>query len=309
MASPAAEVRRGTLYGAGAYLLWGGFPLYFTLLDPSSPIEILAHRVAWTAVVCVLALTATRGWREVRTVTRSAPTLALLGAAAVLIAVNWGVYIYGVTSGQVVATSLGYFVNPLVTVLLGVLVLRERLRPLQWAAVGTGAVAVVVIAVEDGSPPWIALTLATSFGLYGLAKNRVGRQVGALASLSVETAVLLPAALAVIAWLGLAGAGSLTGPAGTHAVLLMLSGPVTAVPLLLFAAAARRVSLTTVGLLQYVTPVLQLVIAVGVLGEPMPATRWIGFALVWAGLALLTVDLLRALSRVSAAGTATTTGS
>lgn len=286
-------MRRGTLYGAAAYLLWGTFPLFFPLLKPAVPVEILVHRVAWTVLVCAVILTVVRGWRQVLAVVRSPRRLALLAAASVFIAVNWGVYIYGVNSGQVVQTSLGYFVNPIVTVGLGVIVLRERLRPLQWTAIGIGVVAVVVLAVNYGGLPWIALALAFSFGFYGLAKNRIGRGVGALASLSVETALLAPLAIAGIAWFELTGRGTFTDNAPGHPALLVLTGLVTAVPLLFFAAAARRVPLTTIGLLQYLAPVLQFAIGVFVLSEPMPASRWFGFALVWVALAVLTMDLLR----------------
>lgn len=293
MTSHESQVQRGTLYGAAAYLLWGVFPLYFPLLEPSAPLEILVHRVVWTLVVCVVVLTVLRGWDQVADVVRSPRRLLLLGVASVLIAVNWGVYIYGVNSGQVVETSLGYFVNPIVTVLLGVLVLRERLRRLQWAAVTVGAIAVAVLAVDYGRLPWIALTLAFSFGLYGLLKNRVGRGVGALTSLSVEAALLTPLALAGIVFFEATGRGTFTQEAPGHAAMLVVTGLVTAVPLLFFASAARRVPLTTIGLLQYLAPVLQFALGVFVLSEPMPASRWFGFALVWVALLMLTLDLLR----------------
>lgn len=293
MTSHESRVRRGTLYGAAAYLLWGVFPLYFPLLEPAGPVEILAHRIVWTLLVCAVVLTVARGWRKVREVASSPRQLVLLAAAAVFIALNWGVYIHGVNSGQVVETSLGYFVNPIVTVLLGVLVLHERLRPLQWAAIGIGTVAVVVLAVDYGRLPWIALLLAFSFGIYGLLKNRIGRGVGALTSLSVEAALLAPLAVAGIAWFELTGRGTFTHDAPGHALLLVLTGLVTAVPLLFFASAARRVPLSTIGLLQYLAPVLQFLIGVVVLSEPMPASRWFGFALVWLALALLSADLLR----------------
>ncbi len=293
MTSHESQVRRGTLFGAAAYLLWGVFPLYFPLLRPSPPVEILVHRIVWTLLVCVVILTVLRGWGPVRAVARSPRQLLGLAAAAVFIAVNWGVYIYGVNSGQVVETSLGYFVNPIVTVLLGVLVLHERLRSLQWVAIGIGALAVVVLAVDYGRPPWIALTLAFSFGAYGLLKNRLGRGVGALTSLSVEAALLAPFAVAGIVWFEATGRGTFTQDAPGHAVLLVVTGLVTAIPLLFFAAAARRVPLTTIGLLQYLAPVLQFAIGVVLLSEPMPASRWFGFALVWLALLVLTVDLLR----------------
>ncbi|MFZ5872265.1 MAG: EamA family transporter RarD [Actinomycetota bacterium] len=293
MTSHESEVRRGTLYGAAAYLLWGVFPLYFPLLEPAGAIEILLHRVVWSLLVCVVVLLVLRGWRQVADVARSPRRMALLGVAAAVIAVNWGVYIYGVNSGQVVQASLGYFVNPVVTVLLGVLVLRETLRPGQWAAVGIGVVAVAVLTVDYGGLPWIALALAFSFAFYGLVKNRVGRGVGALTSLTAETALLAPAALGVLVWMEVSGRGTLTSEGSGHALLLASTGLVTAVPLLFFAAAARRVPLTTIGLLQYLAPVLQFAVGVLVYREAMPPSRWAGFALVWLALVVLTVDTLR----------------
>jgi chloramphenicol-sensitive protein RarD len=288
-----SEVRRGTLFGAAAYLLWGVFPLYFPLLEPASPVEILLHRVVWSLLVCLLVVVVLRGWRQILDVVRDPRAMALLGVAAVVIAVNWGVYIYGVNSGQVVQTSLGYFINPVVTVLIGVLVLRERLRPTQWVAVAIGALAVAVLTVDYGQLPWIALTLAFSFATYGLVKNRVGRGVGALTSLTVETAILAPLALAGLLWLELSGRGTLATEGAGHAALLATTGLVTAVPLLFFAAAARRVPLTTIGLLQYLAPVLQFGVGVVIYREAMPPSRWVGFTLVWTALVLLTADTLR----------------
>jgi chloramphenicol-sensitive protein RarD len=288
------EGRRGTTYGLLAYTLWGAFPLFFRLLDRSGPVEIVAHRVFWSLVLCAGIVTMTRSHRDVVAVLRNARQAGLLSAAAALIAVNWGVYIYAVNSGQVVEASLGYFINPLVTVLLGVLVLHERLRPLQWAAVGTGGVAVAVLTVAHGRLPSIALTLAISFGFYGLVKKQVGGQVGALAGLTTETLLLGPVAAGLVVWLEVTGSGHFTANPPWQGLLLATAGVVTVVPLLLFAAAARRVPLSTIGLLQYLTPVLQLLCGVVLLGEHMPASRWIGFGVVWLALAMLTVDGLRA---------------
>jgi chloramphenicol-sensitive protein RarD len=293
MTSHESELRRGTLFGAAAYLMWGVFPLYFPLLEPAGPVEILLHRVLWSLVVCALVLLVVRGWRQVTEVLRTPRTLGLLAVAAAVIALNWGVYIYGVNSGQVVQTSLGYFINPVVTVLVGVVVLRERLRPLQWAAVGIGLVAVAVLTGAYGGLPVIALTLAFSFATYGLVKNRIGRGVGALTSLTMETALLAPLAAIALAALELGGSGTFTEGGVGHALLLASTGLVTAVPLVLFAAAARRVPLVTIGLLQYMTPVLQFIIGVAVYHEAMPAARWAGFAIVWLALAVLTIDMWR----------------
>jgi chloramphenicol-sensitive protein RarD len=297
-----SERRRGALYGGGAYLLWGVFPLYFRLLERSGAVEVVLHRVLWSLLVCLLVVAATRGGADLRLALRSPRRVALLGTAAALLAVNWGVYIYAVNSGHVVEASLGYFVNPLVTVLLGVLVLRERLRPLQWAAVGVGALAVTVLTVDYGRPPWVALLLALTFGLYGLIKNRVGAAVGALASLTSETLVLAPLAAALLLWVELTGRGHFADHPPWQGLLLASAGVATVVPLLFFAAAARRVPLSTMGLLQYITPTLQLLCGVLLLGERMAASRWAGFALVWVALVVLTADSLAAARRRDGTG-------
>jgi chloramphenicol-sensitive protein RarD len=246
--------------------------------------------VVWSLLFIGLLLAARRGWGQVRAAVSDRRTLLVLSAAAVFIAGNWLMFVYGVNSGHVVETSLGYFINPLVSVLLGVVVFRERLRRLQWVAVGIAAVAVAVLTVDYGRPPWIALILAATFGLYGLMKKLV--RVEAAPGLFVETAIVFLPALAVLAVLE-GGHGAAFGHQGTGNVLLLVSsGVATAVPLLLFAAATRRVPLSTVGLLQYVTPLMQLAIGVFVLDEPMPPARLAGFAVVWLALAVFTADSL-----------------
>jgi len=292
-----SDGRRGVLYGAGAYVLWGIFPLYFRLLERSGALEVVVHRVLWSLLVCAVVVAVVRGWAQLRAVLGNRRQVVALGTAALLLALNWGVYVYAVNSGQVVEASLGYFVNPLVTVLLGVAVLRERLRRWQWVAVGIGGVAVLVLTVAYGRLPLIALTLACSFGLYGLIKNRVGGGVGAVTSLTTETVVLAPVALAALVCLEAGGQGHFSADPPWQALLLASTGIATVVPLLLFASAARRVPLSTMGLLQYVTPVLQLLCGVVLLGEQMPLSRWLGFALVWLALAVLTLDTLRASAR------------
>ncbi|HWJ68245.1 MAG TPA: EamA family transporter RarD [Nocardioides sp.] len=286
-----AEARRGFLLGVIAYTLWGAFPLYWPLLEPSGPVEILAHRMVWSLVVMALLIAVLRRRAALAAVLRDRRTTLLLVVAAVTITSNWGTYIYGVNSDRVVETSLGYFINPLVTVLMGVVVLGERLRPAQWWAMGIGAVAVVVLSIDYGRPPVIALVLAFSFGTYGLAKKSAG--VGAIESLAFETAVIAPFALAFLLWLGATGQGHFTGEGAGHVALLVASGVVTAIPLLCFGAAATRVSMTTLGLLQYLAPVLQFLLGVTLLGEHMPPGRWIGFTLVWLALAVFTVEALR----------------
>jgi chloramphenicol-sensitive protein RarD len=285
------ERRVGVGAGLGAYVLWGVLPLYFPLLEPAGGLEIVAHRIAWSLLFIALLLTVRRGWPQVRTTIADPRALLVLAVAALLIAVNWLVYVHAVNSGHVVEASLGYFINPLVSVVLGVAVFRERLRRLQWVAVGIAVLAVVVLTVDYGHPPWIALALAASFGLYGLMKKLV--RVEAAPGLFVETAVLFVPALVVVGVLQAHGDAAF-GHAGVgHAFLLVGSGVATAVPLLLFAAATRRVPLSTVGLLQYVTPLMQLSIGVFVYDEPMPPARLAGFAIVWLALAVLTVDSLR----------------
>ncbi|MGY1802723.1 EamA family transporter RarD [Blastococcus sp. SYSU D00922] len=285
------ERRLGVVSGLGAYALWGLFPLYFPLLEPAGGLEIVAHRVLWSLLFVAVLLTAVRRWGQVRALVTDRRRLLVLLGAAVLIAGNWLVFVYGVNSGHVVETSLGYFINPLVSVLLGVVVFAERLRPLQWTAVGIAAVAVLVLTIDYGRPPWIALALAVTFGLYGLMKKIVRTE--AAPGLFVETALVALPAAAVLAVAHSNGDGTFGNAGAGHALLLVSSGVATAVPLLLFAAAARRIPLSTVGLLQYLTPSMQLAIGVFVYGEPMPPARLAGFAIVWVALAVFTVDTLR----------------
>lgn len=284
------DAGRGVALGAAAYLMWGLFPLYFPLLEPAGSLEILAHRVVWSTLtvgvlVLLLRLRATLG-----AVLRDRRTVVLLCLAALAISVNWGAYIYGVTSDRVVETALGYFINPLVTVLMGVVVLKERLRPLQWVALAVAAVAVVVLAVAYGRPPWVAIVLALSFACYGLAKKTAS--VGAVESLAVETAVLAPLALAFLLVIGLTGTAEAGRHGLGHALLFTTTGIVTAVPLICFGAAATRVPLSTIGLLQYLAPVLQFLLGVLWFREEMPAARWVGFVLVWIALVVFTAEAL-----------------
>lgn len=284
-------LRLGYLYALGAYLVWGFFPLYLRLLRPAGPVEVLAHRVVWSVLVVALILVALRRVALLRELLRRPRALAGSALAAVLIAVNWGVYIYGVDTDQVVETALGYFVNPLVSVLLGVAVLRERLRAAQWVALGIGALAVTVLTVDYGRLPYLALILALSFGGYGLTKKRLG--FPAAEGMLVESAVLAPAALGYLGWLASSGDLAFGRVSVGHTVLLMLAGAATAGPLLCFAGAANRLPLSSLGMLQYLTPTLQLGCGVLIFHEPMPPVRLAGFALVWAALVVFTVDALR----------------
>jgi chloramphenicol-sensitive protein RarD len=292
LGSPEGETGRGTVLGFAAYGLWGLFPLYFDALRPAGAWEILAHRILWTLLVCALVLLARRDVGWVAPLLRRPRLLVGLAVAAVLIAVNWVVYVAAVVAGNTSEAALGYFLNPLVTVALGVVVLRERLRALQWAAVGIGVAAAVFLGVAGGHVPWVALALAGSFSLYGLTKKKLGASLEALHGLTVETVVLAPIAAVTLGLVAGHGGLAFGHHGAVHTTLLVLSGVVTAVPLLCFAAAARRVPLVTIGLIQFITPVMQLLCAVLLLGEHLPAERWVGFGIVWVALLLLTTDSL-----------------
>ncbi|RVX46605.1 chloramphenicol-sensitive protein RarD [Nonomuraea polychroma] len=286
------DLRRGVLYGVAAYTMWGLFPLYWPLLKPSGAVEILAHRMVWSLVAVAAVLVVRRHWSWIRELARQPRKLALLTLAAIVVTINWGTYIYAVNTGHVVESALGYFINPLVSVLFGVVLLRERLRPLQWAAVGFGAVAVLVLTLDYGRLPWIALTLAVSFGVYGLVKKKAN--VAATEGLAVETLVLLLPALGYLVFLQASGEATFPHQGVGHAVLLVGAGIVTAVPLICFGAAAIRVPLSTIGLLQYIAPILQFACGVLIAKETMPPSRWIGFSIVWLALAIFTYDSIRA---------------
>ena len=284
------QERRGTLYGLAAYLMWGLFPLFFPLLKPATPIEILAHRVLWTLVFMVALLMVLRRWAWVASIVRDRRRLLILSVASVVIAINWGVYIWAVNNGHVVEAALGYYINPLVTVLIGVVLLRERLRTAQWVAVGLATCAVLALTVDLGRPPWIALVLASSFATYGLMKNKV--RMPAIESLTVETALLVLPAAGVLAVVEASGNGAFGTSSVGLTVLLISLGVVTAVPLVLFGAAASRVPLSTMGLMQYLTPTLQFLIGVLVVHEQMSTGQWLGFATVWLALLVFSVDSL-----------------
>jgi len=285
-----SEERRGYLYGLAAYVLWGFFPIYFKLLQPASPLEILAHRVIWSAVFVGLVLTAMRNWRFLGRILRTPRLLGGISIAAVLIAINWGTYIYGVNSDRVVETALGYFITPLVLVLLGVTVQRERLRRWQWIAVAVGAVAVAVLTIDYGRLPYIALTLAASFGSYSLVKKRLS--LPPAEGLFVESSVLALPALIFVVWLTATGDAEFGHVSAGHTVLMIFSGVATAVPLMFFAGAANRVPMVGIGILQYVAPILQLAVGLLIYHEPMPPARLAGFVLVWVALIIFTLDAI-----------------
>lgn len=284
------DQRKGFLFGLGAYLLWGLFPLYWKLLDQSGAVELLSHRILWSMVTIAALVVIRRRLKQLRATATNRRQLSWLALAAGLITVNWGTYIWGVNHGHVVETSLGYFITPLFTVMLGVVVLGERLRPAQWAALGIAALAVLGLTMEYGRPPWIALILTVTFGTYGLAKKKAG--AGALEGMTVETAVIAPVALLVLIVLSASGAATVTQHGFWYFALMLAAGPITAAPLLLFGAAATRIPLTTLGILQYIAPIMQFALGVLVYHEAMPPMRWAGFGLVWLALVIMTWDAL-----------------
>jgi chloramphenicol-sensitive protein RarD len=292
---------RGMVYAVGSYLLWGYLPIYFIALAPMGAWEIVAWRVLFSLVFCAILIAVTRAWRPFLAILRQPRIVLILGGAGALIYINWQTYVYATTSGQVVEAALGYFINPIVTILLGVLVLRERLRVWQWIALGVSFAAVVELTIGYGKLPWIALLLAFSFGTYGLVKKRVGRDVDALSGLTLETAWLTPVAVVQLIVVSLT-TGIVFGHHDVwHTLAAIGAGPITAVPLLLFAAASRRLPLTVIGIVQYLTPILQFVIGVALLHEQMSTERWIGFMLVWLALVILIADMVIAVRRHRAA--------
>ncbi|MFK0292035.1 EamA family transporter RarD [Streptomyces sp. NPDC090442] len=293
------DQRTGLAYGLAAYTMWGLLPLYWHLLDAAAPAEILAHRMAWSLPVALVLLAALRRWSWIRPLLRQPKRLGLVLVCAVVISLNWFLYIWAVNTGHVLEASLGYFINPLVSIAFGVLVLRERLRPLQWAAVGVGTLAVVVMTVAYGRMPWIALGLALSFATYGLVKK--GIKLDGIEGFSAETALQALPALGFLIYLGVRGQSVFVSGGTGQALLLAGCGVATAVPLICFGASAVRLPLTTLGMLQYLAPTFQFLLGLAVFHEEMPAERWAGFVLVWAALAMLTWDALRTARRGRAA--------
>ena len=280
--------KSGLLFGVGAYACWGTFPAFFPLLKPAGAVEVLAHRIVWSFVLMVVVIAAVRRLAAVRAITPR--TWLLLTLASALISVNWVIYVYAVNNGHVVDAALGYFINPLVTVALGMLIFRERLNGAQLAALAIAVIAVLVLTAQVGEPPAIGLGLALSFGLYGAVKKVV--PTDPRVSVGIEAGLATPPALAYLAVLHAGGHGTFTNHGVGHVALMVLSGVVTALPLLLFAAAAQRLPLVTMGLLFYLTPAMQLMWGVVVGHEPMPPARWLGFALIWVALAVFSADAL-----------------
>lgn len=284
--------RDGLLAAAAAYGLWGFLPVYFVALQPSGAVEIVGWRIALSLIFCVVILLVMRRVRRTFELLAGPAMLGWSALASLLILVNWGVYVYASLNALIVEAALGYFINPLVTVGLGVIVLKETLRPLQWVALGLAVVAVVVLAIGYGAFPFIALTLAFSFGFYGFVKNRMGPGVKAIDSLTLETLWLTPLAIGLLVWVAL-GSGLTLGTLGPwHTLLLLSAGAVTSIPLLFFGAAVRRLPLSVLGLMQYLAPVMQFLFGALVMGEAMPLERWVGFGIVWFALILLSADAL-----------------
>ncbi|WP_152348475.1 EamA family transporter RarD [Brevibacterium sp. CFH 10365] len=285
--------RAGLINGFSAYLLWGVMPLLFAAAAPTGALELVSHRVIWSLGFCAILLIFTGGFLRTWQILRSPRLFGLLLLASVLIAINWTTFIFGVETNQLVEISLGYYLNPLISIGLGVVFLGEKLRRLQWTAVGFGLLAVIIVGIGLGRVPYLAFTVALSFGLYGLVKNKVGSRVGALEGMAVESLVLaVPSAIYLIV-LGSLGLQTFTGFGGWHVLVIIVTGPATAIPLILFSAAARRIPLSWVGMLQYLTPTIQFILGVTVLGEMMSTTRWIGFFIIWIAVVLLCTDLVR----------------
>lgn len=282
----------GVAAGLGSYFLWGFLPLYFVILGSTGPWEIVSWRIVWSMVFCVGILAVTKQLKATISLLRDRKIVLYTIAAGVLIYVNWQFYIIANLTGHIVEGSLGYFINPLVTILLGVLVLGEKLRPLQWVAMTLAAIAVIILIVGYGQVPWLSFILAGSFGVYGLVKNRIGGMLNATQSLTFETLWLVPVAVAFVAVELVAGTLDFGAHDPLNTALLVGLGPVTAIPLLLFGFASSKVPLSWMGFMQYVAPTLQFIIGVFVMSEPMPPVRLAGFALVWVGLLILMIDVV-----------------
>ena len=287
-----SESSVGLLYGLSAYLIWGSFPLIIAAASFADPFEVVVWRVIFGFVFAAVLVSIVGGWKDILQIVRSAQQLKWVAVASLMIYINWVVYVVAVATGNVIESSLGYFINPLVTVLLAVLLLKEKLRPMQWVALGIGAVAVIILTVDYGRLPFIALALALSFGIYSLAKNKVGKKIPALQSFTIESGLVFPFALVQL-WLVSQSAQIMIFSGIVETSILIGFGILTAIPLILFGAAASRVPLSTIGFIQYLTPTIQFSIGFFIFGEPMPAVRWVGFALVWVSLAILTIEALR----------------
>jgi chloramphenicol-sensitive protein RarD len=288
--SKRSEHSLGLLFGVGSYVLWGLFPLYWPLLQPASPLEIVSHRAVWTLVFCLIVLALSKQLHSMIAIVKKPKIMAGLFLTTILVSINWLTYIWATNNGHVVEAALGYYINPLIIIAFGVLLLREKMRPLQWLAVGIAAIGVAILTFDYGRLPWVAISLALSWGTYGLVKKKL--DLGALDGLAIETLISLIPYVGYLIYLGSQGTGQF-GQSSGLTILLISAGAVTAIPLLLFNGSTTRLPYSTIGLLQYITPTIQFSIGVWVRHEDMPAARWIGFVVIWLALIALAVDLVR----------------
>jgi chloramphenicol-sensitive protein RarD len=290
VAGKRSEYSLGLLFGFTSYILWGLFPLYWPLLEPASPLEIVSHRAVWTLVFCLIVLALSKQIHSTFAVMKNPRAMAALLLSTILVSINWVTYIWATNNGHIVEAALGYYINPLIIIAFGVLLLREKMRPLQWLAVAIAAVGVLVLTIDYGRLPWIAISLALSWGSYGLVKKKLN--MGALDGLAIETLISLIPYAGYLIYLGNQGTGQFGQSTGLT-LLLISAGAVTAIPLLLFNGSTTRLPYSTIGLLQYITPTLQFSIGVWIRHEDMPAARWIGFLIIWLALIALGIDLVR----------------
>ena len=290
MNSKRSEHSLGLIFGVGSYILWGLFPLYWPLLQPANPLEIVSHRAVWTLVFCFIVLALSKQLHSTIAIVKKPKIMAGLFLTTILVSINWLTYIWATNNGHVVEAALGYYINPLIIIAFGVLLLREKMRPLQWLAVGIAAVGVTILTIDYGRLPWVAISLALSWGTYGLVKKKL--DLGALNGLAIETLISLIPYAGYLIYLGNQGTGQFGQKPGLT-ILLISAGAVTAIPLLLFNGSTTRLPYSTIGLLQYITPTIQFSIGVWIRHEDMPVARWIGFLVIWLALAALTTDLVR----------------
>lgn len=290
MKSKRSEHSLGLIFGVGSYVLWGLFPLYWPLLQPANPLEIVSHRAVWTLVFCLIVLALSKQLHSTIAIVKKPKIMAGLFLTTILVSINWLTYIWATNNGHVVEAALGYYINPLIIIAFGVLLLREKMRPLQWLAVGIAAVGVTILTIDYGRLPWVAISLALSWGTYGLVKKKL--DLGALNGLAIETLISLIPYAGYLIYLGNQGTGQFGQKPGLT-ILLISAGAVTAIPLLLFNGSTTRLPYSTIGLLQYITPTIQFSIGVWIRHEDMPAARWIGFIVIWLALLALATDLVR----------------
>ena len=290
MNSKRSEHSLGLIFGVGSYVLWGLFPLYWPLLQPANPLEIVSHRAVWTLVFCLIVLALSKQLHSTIAIVKKPKIMAGLFLTTILVSINWLTYIWATNNGHVVEAALGYYINPLIIIAFGVLLLREKMRPLQWLAVGIAAVGVTILTIDYGRLPWVAISLALSWGTYGLVKKKL--DLGALNGLAIETLISLIPYAGYLIYLGNQGTGQFGQKPGLT-ILLISAGAVTAIPLLLFNGSTTRLPYSTIGLLQYITPTIQFSIGVWIRHEDMPAARWIGFVVIWLALLALATDLVR----------------